>query len=274
MNSQGSRDINELKKQAIQYYNENSDILKRVEDSLNNLFYDSPYDVYGYLSEYFSKISKQPFFTKLNARKSTFFDSKCQPTFKLDFYCQVKNVEKKILSIDAPCFSHDIITESAKIQNIQEDDENRLTKLNELVNFLNGEITDLVRNFSPFDQEELDEKLRNLFKTKHDQIYQAFLLSLNLKAQSIVSQIDSIEGKKSKTPTSPKQKSKPRKQSQAPGANTTVFGDDLNILFNSNFYGSFIEPLISKSICICSSIVSNKPPFAIISELKNQVSFN
>lgn len=49
MNSQRARDINELKKQAIQFYTENSDITKRVEDALNNLFYDSPYDVYGYL---------------------------------------------------------------------------------------------------------------------------------------------------------------------------------------------------------------------------------
>lgn len=49
MNSQRARDINELKKQAIQFYTENSDITKRVEDALNNLFYDSPYDFYGYL---------------------------------------------------------------------------------------------------------------------------------------------------------------------------------------------------------------------------------
>lgn len=53
MNSQRARDINELKKQAIQFYTENSDITKRVEDALNNLFYDSPYDVYGYLVIYF-----------------------------------------------------------------------------------------------------------------------------------------------------------------------------------------------------------------------------
>lgn len=56
MNSQRSRDLNELKKQAIQYYAENSDITKKVEDALNCLFYDSPYDVYGYLVFFFQLI--------------------------------------------------------------------------------------------------------------------------------------------------------------------------------------------------------------------------
>ena len=49
MNSNRSRDLNELKKQALNYYSMNGDIAKRIEDALNSLFYDSPYDVYGYL---------------------------------------------------------------------------------------------------------------------------------------------------------------------------------------------------------------------------------
>lgn len=191
----------------------------------------------------------------------------------MDFYCQVRNFEKKFFSIEAPCFSHEPINESVKIQNIQEDDEYRLSKLNEILNFINSEISDLTRNFSPYDQEELDEKLRSLFTNKHRQIYQQFIASLSLKAQSNASHFESIEGKKSKTPTSPKQKAKNRKPSQAPGSNSTIFGDDLNILMHSSFFASFIEPLISKSICICSSNISNKQPFEIISELKKIVIF-
>lgn len=189
----------------------------------------------------------------------------------MDFYCHIKNYEKKIFSTEAPCFSHDLINESSKIQNIQEDDEYRLSKLNEIVDFVNTEISDLIHNFSPMDQDELDEKLRNLFKSKNRQINQQFLASLNLKAQSNSSQFESIEAKNSKTPTSPKQKSKNRKSSQAQGCNSTIFGDDLSILMHSIFFASFIEPLISKSICICSSIFTNKQPFEIISDLKKPV---
>lgn len=39
----------ELKKQALEYYSVNSDIPKKMEEALNSLFYESPYDAYGYL---------------------------------------------------------------------------------------------------------------------------------------------------------------------------------------------------------------------------------
>ena len=42
-------DIAELKNQAIAYYSMNADILKKVEGGLNELFYESPHDVFGFL---------------------------------------------------------------------------------------------------------------------------------------------------------------------------------------------------------------------------------
>jgi hypothetical protein len=93
MNSNRSRDLTELKKQALNYYSMNGDIAKRIEDALNSLFYDSPYDVYGYLSEYFVKFSKPLFITKVHANKSLFYDSKGQPTIHLEMFCQEKNKE-------------------------------------------------------------------------------------------------------------------------------------------------------------------------------------
>jgi len=49
MNSQRSRDLNELKRQVLNYYSLNSDVPKRIEEAINSLFYDSPDDIYGYL---------------------------------------------------------------------------------------------------------------------------------------------------------------------------------------------------------------------------------
>lgn len=42
-------DLVELKRQALEYFSINSDITKKIEDALNSLFYESPYDAYGYL---------------------------------------------------------------------------------------------------------------------------------------------------------------------------------------------------------------------------------
>jgi hypothetical protein len=47
--SNRSVDIAELKNQAIAYYSMNADILKKVESGLNDLFYESPHDVFGFL---------------------------------------------------------------------------------------------------------------------------------------------------------------------------------------------------------------------------------
>lgn len=47
--SRSKSDLVELKRQALEYYSMNSDIPKRVEEALNSLFYESPYDAYGYL---------------------------------------------------------------------------------------------------------------------------------------------------------------------------------------------------------------------------------
>lgn len=98
------------------------------------------------------------------------------------------------------------------------------------------------------------------------------MTNINQKERSN-SQADTIEGKKSKTPTSPKQKAAkaPRKSSQVNGPNTLGFGDDLNILLSATFYPSFVEPLISKSICKCSASLERKQLFEHISNLRSNV---
>lgn len=270
MNSNRSRDLGELKKQAQNYFSLNGDISKRIEDALNSLFYDSPYDVYGYLSEYFVKFSKPLFITKLNAQKSLYYDSKGQTTLVLDIYCHDKNKEMKILSINSPCFSNDLVHDSAKIQLIQEDDAYRASKLNSIITFINTEVNDLVKNFSPLDQEEIDDKLNKLFRSKRDKVYQEYLAGLS-PVEKPGSSTSRDDGKKSKTPPSPKQKSNKqtaRKSSQVGlTSGSGMLSEELNAHFASCFYGSFVQSLISKAICMCASEISKKPAFEHIAEL-------
>ena len=49
MSSARSENIGELKRQALEYYSLNADIPLKVEDALNDLFYEGPTDVFGYL---------------------------------------------------------------------------------------------------------------------------------------------------------------------------------------------------------------------------------
>jgi enolase len=43
------KDLSELKRQALSFYKTNKDVPRKVEDALNTLFFESPYDIYGYL---------------------------------------------------------------------------------------------------------------------------------------------------------------------------------------------------------------------------------
>ena len=50
--SNRSGDLNELKNEAVSYFTTNADIVKKVEAGLNDLFYESPSDVYGFLVKF------------------------------------------------------------------------------------------------------------------------------------------------------------------------------------------------------------------------------
>ena len=64
------------------------------------------------------------------------------------------------MTLEAPCHSIDLIHDSAKIQHIQEDDVHRTAKLSNIIQFINTDINDLLKNYSPHEQEEIDEKLK------------------------------------------------------------------------------------------------------------------
>lgn len=75
-----------------------------------------------------------------------------------------------MLSVDAPCHNFDLVNDSSKIQLIQEEDAFRSSKINEIISFINTEINDLIKNHSPSDQDEIDDKLKFVkFKKKISQ---------------------------------------------------------------------------------------------------------
>lgn len=282
MSTQRTKELSELKKEALAYFSMNQDVPKRIEDALNTLFYDSPHDVFGYLSDYFSKFSKPSFITRIRANKNLVYDSKCQTTFRLNIYCQINNKEKKMLSIDSCCYSPDFINDSAKIQYIQEDDFFRQTKLNDLLEFVNIELNGLVKNYSPLDQDELDEKIKMLFQAKQASTFQVYLF--NTKAnESTVIKDRTPTTVTNVTPTNAKSKTTPAKQTekqsikvqQAAGASSIAVGaissaaqDEVLNYFQSTFHASFMESTISKAVCLTGACLANKELFEHIADLK------
>merc|ERR1712062_139740 len=90
----------EMKKRAVKYYNDNQ-VPQHLENLLNEMFIENPDDIFGYLSEYFSKLSKP-------ARISGVV---CQPGINMRGFenmrvavsCCVNGVDKQVLSMCSLC---------------------------------------------------------------------------------------------------------------------------------------------------------------------------
>jgi hypothetical protein len=82
-----------------------------------------------------------------------------------------------------------------------------------------------------------------------------------------------IDGKKSKTPTSPKQKSTKADKGARKASQTTgpIIADEMTAHLNSTFYALFVQSLISKAICMSSVAISKKQAFEHILELSSNV---
>jgi hypothetical protein len=93
-----------------------------------------------------------------------------------------------------------LINDSAKIQFIQEDDIFRQSKIGEVIDFVNTELNSLIKNYSPLDQDELDEKINKLFHSKQQAALETFLFNNKTHESMIVK-----DHNKSKTPSTPTQ---------------------------------------------------------------------
>ena len=85
------------------------------------------------------------------------------------------------------------------------------------------------------------------------------------------------EGKKSRTPTSPKT-SKPQPPPPAAGQQakrktpSAVPSNELINYFNSNYFALYLLSLLSKAVCVASTNLSRIQPFERIAQLSFEVS--
>ncbi|KAK3750975.1 hypothetical protein QZH41_009129 [Actinostola sp. cb2023] len=89
----------ELKRQAVAYFNENR-VPEHVEALLNDMFKEKPQDIFGYMSEFFGKISKPPSISKITCREV--LSSRGFPTVQLNLYCTIKGLSKLVTSMVVP----------------------------------------------------------------------------------------------------------------------------------------------------------------------------
>jgi hypothetical protein len=96
------RSDTKLKERALEFYKEHN-VTDALEKLLNVMFIDGPSDVYGYMSEYFDKLSKDVTISKFECSEA--LDGNGCPSLSLSLYCTIHGLEKLLCTYCYPLWN-------------------------------------------------------------------------------------------------------------------------------------------------------------------------
>ncbi|XP_048863006.1 enolase 4 isoform X3 [Brienomyrus brachyistius] len=149
--SKEDQEFYDLKHRAAEYYTVNG-VPQKFEAALNCMFFEQPDDVYGYLANYFSRLSTRPVISKLKGSKV--YDGKGQLTVQTEVLCTVRNEEKRVCSA---------VTSSECNLTINESDK-REDCVTAALHWIDEALSTMLRGFDPADQTAVDKLLSDFFK--------------------------------------------------------------------------------------------------------------
>uniref|UniRef100_A0A8C5KID1 Enolase 4 n=1 Tax=Jaculus jaculus TaxID=51337 RepID=A0A8C5KID1_JACJA len=155
------RDLQKLKQQALEYYQEN-DVPRRLEELLNSTFYLQPADVYGHLANYFSNLAKPPTISKIVGK--ILLDGLGLPTLHVEIFCIIQNISKTVCSVMIP--THFEVLENALPELLEGEEAERDLAVSTAVQWINESITEELCGQVPSNQTEVDHVLRLFFEGK------------------------------------------------------------------------------------------------------------
>lgn len=160
-------DIQEMKEQAIAYYQGNK-VPLRMQDVLNTMFRVNPQDVNGFVSTYFEELALAPTITKAIAMKS--MDSKGQPCVTVKVFCLVRN--KEVMLGESHMAVDTILLDNARVEEKEAEDQMRDQEVDDAVAIINNDFRDILESANPCHQVELDEKLYQLLESRRLELKQ------------------------------------------------------------------------------------------------------
>ncbi|ESO95150.1 hypothetical protein LOTGIDRAFT_203892 [Lottia gigantea] len=250
------QDYYDTKQQAMEYYSENGVPIK-MEEILNSMFYDNPYDVYGYLANYFEKYAKTPSITKIKSR--TALDSRGQPSLQTSVYCTVKNIEKCLATVVSSNPQPHVL-DNGKTEDKEKEEQERKEDIEAGIELIESEISEKLKELDPCHQQEIDQLLYDFISQK--------------KAEKDAEASSNDENKSpSPQPAVPPSVDSPSKKKLASGKKgkaasvIIVVPDEPREGFLS---GSSIVSSLSQAICCTGASISNQPLYQYIASLFNK----
>lgn len=254
-----ARDLYELKEKAAKYYAENG-VPQKMEEILNNMFYDNPSDVYGHLANYFQEFASCPTITKIKARAA--LDSKAHTAIQTEVYCTVNNKEQLVYtSLSSSTSPH--VLEVGRPEDRDEEDREREENIKAAIKYINSDISPKLKGLDPTKQEESDPIVRKLVA----ELQTAEEERLAKEAEERGAEGNEELEKKSSSAVS-KPKSSKGKAGKG-GAPVVVVPDEPR---EKMLCGSNCISAVSQALCCAGAATMNIPPFEYIARLRfNQV---
>ncbi|XP_078129341.1 enolase 4 [Sander vitreus] len=155
-----AQELYDIKIEAAEFYRVNR-VPEEIERALNELFFNKPEDVHGYLANYFTNLSAPPRISRLKGREV--HDARGQLAIEAEVFCIICNKEKSMSS--AAISSHFGPNETsldwkAKCQE-------RADHVMTAAQWINEPLNNMLKGQNPCDQSDVDHILSNFFMARY-----------------------------------------------------------------------------------------------------------
>ncbi|CAL8255620.1 unnamed protein product [Lota lota] len=158
--SEEERDFYEMKNRACEFYNRNK-VPQQIENVLNDMFFAKPDDIYGYLANFFMKLSAPPRISGLNGRE--IYDSQGQLSVQAEVMCTIRN-EQKLTSSAGVSAGHGQWSMQGPDMG-----KGRAHHVTTGLEWINGPLSELLKGCDPCDQTGVDYILSDFFSARHQE---------------------------------------------------------------------------------------------------------
>ncbi|XP_071370895.1 enolase 4 [Centroberyx affinis] len=159
--SKEEHDFYELKNKAAEFYQGNR-VPQEIERALSDLFFHKPDDIYGYLANYFTKLSAPPRISKLKGKEV--YDARGQLSIQAEVFCIIRNEEKRLSSaaISSDCGHPKETSPDASAKN-----KERADHVTTALQWINEPLSEMLKGLNPCDQTGVDQILSDFFMARY-----------------------------------------------------------------------------------------------------------
>ncbi|XP_059929642.1 enolase 4 isoform X2 [Gadus macrocephalus] len=158
--SEEERDFNEMKNRACEFYTRNK-VPQQIENVLNEMFFAKPDDIYGYLANFFMKLSAPPRISGLNGREV--YDSQGQLAVQAEVMCTIRNEQKLTSCAGVPAGNDQWRMQGPDLG------KGRAHHITTGLEWIKGPLSELLKGCDPCDQTGVDNTLSDFFSARHQE---------------------------------------------------------------------------------------------------------